>query len=170
MNLDTFHFFPHNTHNSDVINKGFVEKLDVLLTWAVTPLQYGDHRLFAAVTLIGNWRNREHERATRRNSTSPNEALQDQLFEWLDSSETAGDPENNGSVAMLFGRLIDYELFSYAHYIQRLIARGEVGLSFTEVSRSTDPRFVINDSTRSSPSPVTADFFDGFHSSNLLLP
>jgi mediator of RNA polymerase II transcription subunit 12, fungi type len=111
----------------------FPEKLHVLLSWSVTPLQYGDHRPFAAATLIRNWRDRACDRATRRDFTPPDAFLQDQLFDWLDSSEIASEPGCIQAVALLFGNLLKCELFSYASYIQRLVARGEQGLSFTEV-------------------------------------
>ncbi|KAJ7755754.1 hypothetical protein DFH07DRAFT_490213 [Mycena maculata] len=110
----------------------FVDKLQMLLTWSVTPLQFGDHRPFAAVTLIRNWRVKVGDRATRRDFTGPDEFLQDQLFDWLDTSDIAGDPQNLRAVANLFGKLVRDDLFSYAGYIQRLVARGESGLSFFE--------------------------------------
>lgn len=122
-------FFPVSFDNLT----GISEKLDALLTWSVTPLQYGDHRAFAAVTLIQQWRTRAGDRANRRDVSPPDEFLQDQLFEWLDSSDAAGEADNIAAVALLYGRLVKHELFSYARYIQRLIARGEPGLSFTEV-------------------------------------
>jgi hypothetical protein len=68
------------------------------------------------------------------NNIRPREFIQDQLFDWLDGSDTAAAEENKRMVPLLFGMLVEYELFSYANYIQRLIARGEPGLSFTEVS------------------------------------
>jgi mediator of RNA polymerase II transcription subunit 12, fungi type len=111
----------------------FAEKLHVLLSWSVTPLQYGDHRSFAAATLIRNWRDRACDRATRRHLKPPDGFLQDQLFDWLDSSKIASEPDCIRAVALLFGSLLKYELFSYASYIQRLVARGEQGLSFIEV-------------------------------------
>jgi len=112
--------------------QGFKEKLDMLLTWSVTPLQYGDHRPFAAVSLVRIWRDRACERANRRDVETPSEFLQDQLFDWLDSSEVAGDPNNIRDVTLLYGKLVKHEVFSYPSYIQRLIARGE-RLSSTEV-------------------------------------
>lgn len=111
----------------------FKAKLNILLTWSVTPLQYGDHRPFAAVTLIQLWRNRACDRASRRDTATPSEFLQDQLFDWLDSSEVAGEPSNIAKVALLFGKLVGHDIFSYSGYIQRLIARAEPGLSFAEV-------------------------------------
>ncbi|KAJ4468328.1 hypothetical protein J3R30DRAFT_3305964 [Lentinula aciculospora] len=121
-------FFPSSSENLS----GISEKLDALLTWSVTPLQYGDHRAFAAVTLIQKWRTKAGDRANRRDASPPDGFLQDQLFEWLDSSDVAGEAENIAAVALLYGKLVKHELFSYASYIQRLIARGEPGLSFTE--------------------------------------
>lgn len=122
-------FFPSSSDLSSVFN----DKLDLLLTWAVTPLQFGDHRPFAAVTLVHFWHDRARGRANRRECKPPDEFLQDQLFTWLDSSETAGEPGNLRAVAVLFGKLVKQQLFSYAHYVQRLIARGEPGLSLIEV-------------------------------------
>lgn len=126
--MSSISYFPQHT-NDDM----FKEKLDMLLTWSVTHLQYGDHRPFAAVTLIRLWRDKAHERASRRCTASPSEFLQDQLFDWLDVSEVAGDAANIRDIALLYGKLVKHEVFSYASYIQRLIARGEMGLTYTEV-------------------------------------
>jgi mediator of RNA polymerase II transcription subunit 12 len=111
----------------------FNVKLDILLTWSVTPLQYGDHRPFAAATLIQSWRNRACDRASRRDMGTPSEFLQDQLFDWLDTSDVAGEPSNIGNVALLYGKLVRRDIFSYSGYIQRLIARAEPGLAYTDV-------------------------------------
>jgi mediator of RNA polymerase II transcription subunit 12, fungi type len=110
-------------------------KLDILLTWSVTPLQYGDHRPYAAASLLKLWRDKAEERAARRDRESPTEEVQDYLFDWLDSSEVAEDESNLADVALLFDQLVKHGLFDYGQYIQRLIARGEQGLSFTDVSR-----------------------------------
>lgn len=115
---------------------GFKEKMDLLLTWSVTPLQYGDHRPFAAATLIRTWRDKACDRATRRNIANPSDFLQDQLFDWLDTSEVAGETSNIRDIALLYGKLVKHDVFSYASYIQRLVARGEVGLSYAEVLHS----------------------------------
>ncbi|KAG6821036.1 hypothetical protein H0H93_007926 [Arthromyces matolae] len=128
-------FFTPSTYS----DAGFSDKLDMLLTWSVTPLQFGDHRPFAAVTIIRNWRMDAADRATRRHASLPDEFLQDRLFDWLDSSDAAGDPENIRAVSLLFGKLVKNDLFSYASYVQRLIARGETGLSTSEV-RSNAPK------------------------------
>ncbi|KAF8875798.1 hypothetical protein CPB84DRAFT_1853156 [Gymnopilus junonius] len=103
----------------------FKEKLDLLLTWSVTPLQYGDHRPFAAATLIRIWRDKARDRASRRDIPNPTDFLQNQLFDWLDKSEMASDTKNIRDVALLYGKLVKYEIFSFEGYIQRLIARGE---------------------------------------------
>ncbi|KAJ7502832.1 hypothetical protein B0H11DRAFT_1986564 [Mycena galericulata] len=120
----------------------FIDKLQMLLTWSVTPLQFGDHRPFAAVTLIRNWRVKVGDRATRRDFAGPDEFLQDQLFDWLDTSDIAGDQQNLRAVANLFGKLVKDDLFSYASYIQRLVARGESGLSYSEVNVSRHRDFL----------------------------
>src|SRR5271168_765747 len=82
----------------------FKEKIDLLLTWSVTPWQYGDHRPFAAATLIRTWRDKACDRASRRNVATPSEFLQDQLFDWLDTSEVAGEARNIRDVALLYGK------------------------------------------------------------------
>ena len=123
--------------NHDMDDYGdFKEKIDLLLTWSVTPLQYGDHRPFAAATLIRTWREKACDRASRRNVANPSDFLQDQLFDWIDTSEVAGEASNIRDVALLYGKLVKHDVFSYASYIQRLVARGEVGLSYTEVLHS----------------------------------
>ena len=128
-------------HSSDSAPR-FAAKLDMLLSWSVTPLQFGDHRIFAAVSLIANWKDQALERAvrragsanaTRRDTPSPSEFLQDQLFDWLDGSDIAAAEENIRDVASLYGELVRRGLFSYDLYVQRLIARVEQGLTVAEV-------------------------------------
>ncbi|KAF9567913.1 hypothetical protein CPC08DRAFT_813741 [Agrocybe pediades] len=128
----------------DINDPGFREKLDMLLTWSVTPLQYGDHRPFAAVSLIRIWRDKARDRASRRDISTPSEFLQDQLFDWLDTSEVAGDSANIRYVALLYGKLVKHGIFSYASYIQRLIARGEMGLSNTEQGSCSRHRLFLS--------------------------
>ncbi|KAH8828126.1 hypothetical protein DL96DRAFT_1797537 [Flagelloscypha sp. PMI_526] len=122
-------FFPKDALQDPIV---FSSKLDLLLSWSVTPMQYGDHRPFVAITLLKHFRDQASERASRRDVSSPDEFLQDCLFGWLDTSEVAGDIGQLREVALLFGKLVKYEIFSYAWYIQRLIARGEPGLSFSQ--------------------------------------
>lgn len=124
-------FFTNEVHDTS----DFKEKLDLLLTWSVTPLQFGDHRPFAAVTLIRKWRDQACDRASRRDFSNPNEFLQDLLFDWIDMSDVAGEPSNIRAVALVYGKLVKHELFSYSSYIQRLIAREEPGITNPEVSR-----------------------------------
>jgi mediator of RNA polymerase II transcription subunit 12, fungi type len=123
----------------------FGEKLGILLTWSVTPLQFGDHRPFAATTVVKLWHDGTRQRASRREweVNHADSVLQDQLFQWLDTSEVAGEPSNVDSVALLFGLLVERELFCYSSYIQRLIARGEIGLSFSDVSHKTLSYIVV---------------------------
>ncbi|KAL1745362.1 hypothetical protein HDZ31DRAFT_36596 [Schizophyllum fasciatum] len=122
----------------------FAAKLDMLLSWSVTPLQFGDHRIFAAVSLIANWKEQALERAARRARTSPppGDFLQDQLFDWLDASEVAAAQENIRDVASLYGELVRRGLFSYDLYVQRLIARVEQGLTVAEEHRSRHRNFL----------------------------
>ncbi|KAJ7668448.1 hypothetical protein DFH06DRAFT_1181718 [Mycena polygramma] len=120
----------------------FIDKLHLLLTWSVTPLQFGDHRPFAAVTLIRNWRDKVGDRATRRDFTGPDDFLRDQLFDWIDTSDIAGEAQNLRAVAVLFGKLVKEDLFSYAGYIQRLVARGESGIACSEIEGSRHRDFI----------------------------
>ncbi|KAL4248177.1 Mediator of RNA polymerase II transcription subunit 12 [Abortiporus biennis] len=126
--LETVQFFDEIA--DDPIS--FANKLSILFIWSVTPLQYGDHRPYAAAGLLRCWRDKAVERAIRRDIESPDDFIQDQLFDWLDSCEVAAEPDNLQRVAWLFGLLVHRGLFSYEKYILRLIARGESGLSFTE--------------------------------------
>ncbi|KAF9219563.1 hypothetical protein BS17DRAFT_760662 [Gyrodon lividus] len=126
--MSTINFF--SGQSTDYSSSVFTDKLDTLLTWAVTPLQFGPHRPFAAVTLLFQYR----ERTTRRELSCA--ALQDYLFDWLDTSEVAADGANLRSVAALFGKLVKDCLFDYSAYIQRLIARSEPGLSCSEPAES----------------------------------
>ncbi|KAL0956176.1 hypothetical protein HGRIS_002336 [Hohenbuehelia grisea] len=136
--LSTFQFFNLEAPP----DPDFAEKLDLLLTWSVTPLQFGEHRPLAAVTLIKYWRDRCLERAARRRCTPPDEFLQDQLFEWLDRSDVAADPANARAVALIFGKLVKHQLFSYAVYMQRLIARGENGMLMSDETPSRHRNFL----------------------------
>ncbi|KAF8170267.1 hypothetical protein K438DRAFT_1982787 [Mycena galopus ATCC 62051] len=120
----------------------FIDKLQMLLTWSVTPLQFGDHRPFAAVTLIRNWRDKVGNRATRRDFAGPDEFLQDLLFDWLDTCDIAGEPQNLRAVAILYGKLVKDGLFSYAGYIQRLVARRDNDRPYAEVDGSRHRDFL----------------------------
>ena len=111
----------------------FARKLDILLTWSVTSLQYGDHRPYAAACILEEWRRKACARAIRHEAESPDQFIQDQVFDWLDGSDDAADPGNLPAVALLLGQLVKQGLFSYQQYVQRLIARGECGLSFSQV-------------------------------------
>ncbi|RDX50110.1 hypothetical protein OH76DRAFT_1402976 [Lentinus brumalis] len=122
--------------DSSEVSESFSQKLDFLLTWSVTPLQYGDHRPYAAACLLQLWRNKAADRAVRRDAPSPDEPIQSLLFQWLHTSEVAGESSNLPAVALLFGQLVKHGLFSYGEYMQHLIARGEEGLSFTQPSGS----------------------------------
>ncbi|KAH0832416.1 hypothetical protein J3R83DRAFT_13456 [Lanmaoa asiatica] len=113
--MSTIGFFP--SCSGDSSSSAFIEKLDTLLTWAVISLQFGPHRPFAAVTLLGQYCERTAHRELSRAT------LHDYLFDWLDTSDVAADSANLRSVSALFGKLVKDGLFDYAAYIQRLVAR-----------------------------------------------
>ena len=106
----------------------FSRKVERLLTWAVTPLQFGDHRPYAAATLLLRWR----ERLLPRSRSSDQGTLQDKLFDFLDENEP--NAQSLPAIALLYGELVKGGLFSYELYVQRLIARGEPCLLFSDVS------------------------------------
>ncbi|KAH8993017.1 hypothetical protein EDB92DRAFT_1944966 [Lactarius akahatsu] len=133
--LETFAFFDGGIENEQL----FAAKLDRLLTWSVTPLQFGDHRPYVAATILRRARAQWGARAARRDSAAPDGKLQDLLFDWLDRDATCNDVP---SVALLFGELVRSELFSYASYVQRLIARGEPGLLYSEENGSQHREFL----------------------------
>ena len=130
-------FLPSQSSSEDELLR---HKVFLLLSWSVCWLQYGDHRPYAAASLLRRWRDRAEERASRSDADLPHELLQDLLFDWLDTSENAREPKNLSMVALLFGELIQSGLFSYDQYIQRIIARGEPGLSFNGVSLPVSSR------------------------------
>ncbi|KAL4080156.1 hypothetical protein V8B97DRAFT_1914244 [Scleroderma yunnanense] len=81
-----------------------------------------------AVTLLSQYR----QRTARREVSLA--ALQDYLFDWLDTSDVASESGNLRAVSALFGKLVKDGLFDYAAYLQRLVARGEESLSYTQSS------------------------------------
>lgn len=112
----------------------FARKLDIVLSWSVCPSQYGEHRPYVVVALLDRWRIAAEARATRKDTVPPYEFLHDQLFDWLDQCDLSADEACISVVADLFGKLAKEELFLYPAYVQRLIARGEPGLSLSSVS------------------------------------
>ena len=115
---------------TDFASDLFWDRAYVLLDWSVTPLQYGDHRIYAVANVLRQSKEKLDEQLSLRDPSSPRgDALfQMRLFEWLDTSKTVGELDNRRTVALLLGKLIKLQLFSYAQYVQRLIARGDVGL------------------------------------------
>lgn len=114
----------------------FWDRARVLLDWSVTPLQYGDHRIYAVASVLRQSKEKLDEQLAMRDPSCPRgDALfHMRLFEWLDTSKTVGELENRRTVAPLLGQLIKLQLFSYSQYVQRLIARGDVGLGPHAVS------------------------------------
>lgn len=116
----------------------FETKLNILLTWSVAKSQYGDHRPYAAATLVVLWRDEAKLRAIRRKAPKPDAALQEHLFNWLNSSDIAKDHKSNATgIALLFGELMRRNLFSYGWFIRRLMARGEIAANGAKKSHLT---------------------------------
>lgn len=111
----------------------FSTKLNMLLTWSITSHQYGDHRPYAVASLLSIWMHRIEDRAIRRGLPSPEEIIQNKLFEWLDTSDVVTNSNNLSAITITFGQLIYMGTFSYSKYLHRLIARGERGLLVNQV-------------------------------------
>ncbi|KAG8686075.1 RNA polymerase II mediator complex subunit, partial [Ceratobasidium sp. 394] len=123
------------------------QKLSVLLTWAVTPSQYGTHRPFLACSLLarraegtrwqeGIWRWLDESDEVR--AVGPWEKDESAL---LSASVSGEDGAKNAwhsrdAVALLVGELIEKGLFSYGWYMQKLIARGVTDLSLPKSASS----------------------------------
>lgn len=141
--LESINFLLEGPNGKEMSNTSLCERIGILLVWSVTPLQYGEHRRYAVTTLLRQWKDKRDERALRRDPGvdfgGSDEFLQDFLFDWLDSSEVAEDPQNLSAVALLYSELVKQDLFSYSKYTQRLIARGDVGISTTEVCTRIQP-------------------------------
>ena len=122
--------------DADFTSDLFWDRAYVLLDWSVTPLQYGDHRIYAVANVLRQSKEKLDEQLALRDPSCPRgDALfQMRLFEWLDTSGIVGELENRRTVAPLLGQLIKLQLFSYTQYVQRLIARGDVGLGPQSVS------------------------------------
>lgn len=115
---------------ADFTSDLFWDRVHVLLDWSVTPLQYGDHRIYAVASILRDCKEKLDEQLALRDPSCPrgDVLFQMRLFEWLDTSKIVGELENRRTVAPLLGQLIRLGLFSYTVYVQRLIARGDVGL------------------------------------------
>ena len=74
-------------------------------------------------TILRRARAQRGARAARRNSAAPDGKPQDLLLEWLNRDETSNEVASVAS--LLFGEPVRNELFSYASYAQRPIARCE---------------------------------------------
>jgi mediator of RNA polymerase II transcription subunit 12, fungi type len=109
----------------DQTSKVFESRLNILLTWSVTPLQYGDHRPYVARSILLKWKHEAKLRSIRR-GTPPDYDIQEKLFCWLDTNPVAHDHDRNlVAVTGLYGELLKHKLFSFPRLIQRLMARGE---------------------------------------------
>jgi hypothetical protein len=101
-------------------------KLDVLLTWAVTPDRVAAYRRQSVASLL------------RRHISDPESDcfdLQDSLIEWIDANQDLDEPAERSRVASLFAELMRTGVFSYSRYLQRLIASGETSIVAPQVSR-----------------------------------
>jgi mediator of RNA polymerase II transcription subunit 12 len=106
------------------------ERLSLLLSWAVTPAQYGVVRPYLAAALLRTWSSMHSDKIGVR---APHDVVQDAVFDWLDASPHSTLESSALEVAALMSLLIRGSLFSYDKYVQRLLARNESGLSMTSV-------------------------------------
>ena len=128
--LESMNILLDNNGEADFTSDLFWDRVYVLLDWSVTPLQYGDHRIYAVANVLRQSKEKLDEQLSLRDPSCPrgDSLFQMRLFEWLDTSKIVGELENRRTVAPLLTRLIKLGLFSYPQYTQRLIARGDVGL------------------------------------------
>lgn len=135
--LESMNTLLNSEGEADFTSDLFWDRVNVLLDWSVTPLQYGDHRIYAVATILRHCKEKLDEQLALRDPSCPrSDALfQMRLFEWLDTSKIVGELENRRTVSPLIGRLIKLGLFSYTQYVQRLVARGDVGLGPQAVGR-----------------------------------
>ena len=133
--LESMNTLLNSGGEADFTSDLFWDRVYVLLDWSVTPLQYGDHRIYAVASILRDCKEKLDEQLVLRDpSCSRGDVLfHMRLFEWLDTSKIVGEPENRRTVAPLLGQLIKLDLFSYTQYVQRLIARGDVGLGLHAV-------------------------------------
>lgn len=146
--LESINFLLDSPNGKCLTGTTLSERIGILLVWSVTPLQYGEHRPHAVAALLRQWKEKQDERALRRECSSDlsgsEDFLHDCLFDWLDTSEVAGDPKNLPAVALLYFKLIKHNLFSFSKYTQRLIARGDIGLPVTDVSQPIVDIFITH--------------------------
>ncbi|KZO95835.1 hypothetical protein CALVIDRAFT_598893 [Calocera viscosa TUFC12733] len=131
-NMATFKFF-------DDDEKVFDDSLKLLLTWAVSRFQYGDHRPYAVASILRKWMDDAKLQAIRqKGKVKPADMLQDRLFVWLHTYPVQSLESDIPAIAILVGELIRRGVFSYARYVQELVARGELEGSTGEPSRHVE--------------------------------
>jgi len=91
------------------------EKLDVLLSWATTPLRPSDHRAIVAGSVL---------RLVQKSGVSGSE-LQEGMIRWLEESESEAHKESEDTLVRLVDTLARDHIFSPGSYFQRTVARGE---------------------------------------------
>ena len=144
--LESMNILLDSDGETDYTSDLFWDRAYVLLDWSATPLQYGDHRVYAVTNLLRQSKEKLDEQLAMRDPSSPRGCalFQMRLFEWLDTSKIVGELENRRMVAPLLGQLIKLQLFSYTQYVQRLIARGDIGLRPQAVSLRNSTSFLYS--------------------------
>lgn len=91
------------------------EKLDVLLSWATTPLRLGNYRPIVACNLL---------RAVKASGVSAAD-LQSGIVQWLENSDAEVNTEAEDALVRVVDDLAKSGIFSPGSYFQRTVARGE---------------------------------------------
>ena len=99
------------------------EKVFILLDWAIGLFQLGNHRPYAAYTLLHRWSEQYDEHRPKPFDFYPI------LYKWLDTFPAAKKEDNALAIGITFGELIRQGLFSYSRYLQSLIANGHTARS-----------------------------------------
>lgn len=91
----------------------FKDKLEVLLSWATTPLRHSDKRVYLVAATLS------HVKQDRKKN---DDEFQNILIGWLEQIESI---EGGDLLVRLFSELSRHNIFSCGAYVQRMVAKGD---------------------------------------------
>jgi mediator of RNA polymerase II transcription subunit 12 len=91
----------------------FKDKLEVLLSWATTPLRTSDKRVHLVANTLSH---------VKHDYKKNGDEFQNILVGWLEQIESI---EGGDLLVRLFSELSRRNIFSYGAYVQRMVAKGE---------------------------------------------
>ena len=107
------------------------EKTFILLNWAMGLFELGVHRGYAVHTLLIKW-NSLYEGKQAKSRHVARFDFFNILYNWLDVSEMARNPENAFAIGITFGELTRQGFFLYGRYVKVLIASGQTARARTK--------------------------------------